>query len=399
MAPRHPRRPRSGNRVELPSLRTMRGPLALVLTFVVVAVTAWCTAANYFLVERTPEAPVDTYLSYLEGGSSRQVMAPLLVDQESGLRQVLTNPAYRGAANRPQHHEFTGTRVTGDRAQVGVDVRLGDGTTVRREYPVEKDTAWGPFNDSWRLSDRDDVTVAVELPAAVDALAVNGQKVRPEAANVTAARGEDADPQARTWRFEGLPGQYDVALPEDSYLLAREHSPAVVSMADPQAASTRVDFEASPRMWEDVERAVQDAVGRCRSVLRFDAARCPLPRELRRVASSEGREDGTEGKRAEDAGEDGDTAALPEGVSAVRWELTSRPALLLEQDERDPLAFHAVPFRAAQAKVTWVEKGRTVSRPVSFDIEVTARTTGEHLDTDVQLRPARTRGEKGSRPS
>ncbi|RLZ03797.1 hypothetical protein CWC38_03810 [Kocuria tytonicola] len=377
-------------RLRLPSWRVLRVPMVLIVVFVVLTVTAWSTAANYLLVAREPESPVDTYLGYLEGGSARQVLAPLMVQNGVDRAQLLGNAVYRAAANRPQHHEFVGTRVTGDVARVAVDVRTGSGATVRREYTVHRVSAWGPFNDSWQLRDRDDAPVAVHLPAAVDALTVNGATVRPDPSFLTPTDPSDPAAPARTWRLEGLPGAYDVALPRDSYLLASEHAPAVISMAAPREALAEVAYTASPRMWEAVERDVQDALARCRRAVHLDPGRCPVPRELARAASSAG-----------SRGADGRTPAegLPEGVSDVRWELASRPSLLLEQDAQDPLTFHAVRFRAAKASVEWVQDGHRKKGTVEFGIEATARTTGQRLETDVHLRSTLGPRERSSRPS
>ncbi|WP_330445953.1 hypothetical protein OH817_09605 [Kocuria rhizophila] len=391
MVPPPARDPRIVHRLDLPPMGALRLPLALVLAFVVVAVTAWSTAANYVLVARDPAAPVDTYLRYLEGGSSRQVMAPLRVAGDPELHQILGNSAYRAAADRPVHHEVVDTRVSRDRARVDVEVALGDGSTVRRGYTVHRVTAWGPFNDSWQLRERDNATVAVRLPAAVDALSVNGQKVRPEEASTIGAEGAAPGSPERTWRFEGLPGRYDVALPEDSYLMASKHASALISLDAPRPASTRVTFTPSPRLWRAVDRAVQEAVGRCRNVLRFDAAECPLPRELEREASSSTGSSVSGGSAA--------SGKLPPGVSTVQWELKARPALLLDQDAHDPLAFHAAQFRRAEATVTWLQNGQRLSHPVFFDIEATARTTGEHANVDVRLRPAQSHRTAGARPS
>lgn len=378
--------PEALENLTLPSLRALRVPLVVVLVLVVGIVTVWTSAANWFLVARDPESPVDTYLSYLEGGSSRQVLAPLLSMEDAGLTQVLTNPAYRAAGNRPQRHEFVGTRVTGDTAVVSVDVELGDGSVVRRDYTVHLVTAWGPFNDAWQLREREHAPVTVRLPAVVDALAVNGQKVRPQETALATVPGAAPGDPARTWRFEGLPGQYDVALPQDSYLLAGEHAVTEISLADPRPAGAGMTYEASPRMWEEVEREVQNTLSACGSVVRFDAAVCPVPRKAEQASSSGG--EASTG-----------TGGLADGVSNVRWHLASRPALLLQPDERDPLTFHAVPFRQAQARVTWLQNGRQMEDTVSFEIEVTARTTGEHLDTDVRLRSPLTHPEGGPRPS
>lgn len=369
--------------VSIPAWHTLRRPLALILVAVVVTVAAWAAVANYVVVARDPQAPVDAYLGHLEDGSSRQVLAPLLVGGGQDLAQLLSNRVYRAAADRPVGHDVVGTVVQGRHAVVSVDVHLGDGSTVRRTYTVEQVSAWGPFNDSWRLLARDDTTVEVRMPGALDALAVNGEKVRLDPAQVTSP--DPSRPLARAWRFEALPGEYDVALPGDSYLLTRKHATAGISLTDPQPAVTEeLAVAPSPRMWEAVEGEVQRTLGACERVLQFDAAACPVPRELERATSS-----ATGGASASPA-----EGGLPPGVSNVRWKVDSRPSLLLQPDTEDPLTFHAARFRATRAKVTWLENGRQRSGTVRFGIDVSARSTGEDLTTEVRLRSALTDAEK-----
>ena len=379
-------------RLRLPSWRSLRLPLLLVLVFVVVASAVWAALANYFLVSRDPEAPVDTYLGYLEGGSSRQVLAPLLIGGDRPLAQLLPNGVYRDAANRPQGHSFTSVQKFGDHAVVGVDIHLGDGSTVHRDYTVEEVASWGPFNDSWRLVERDNAIVDVRLPAEVDAVSVNGNKVHPNRSELSPTDPADPGSPARTWQFEGLPGVYDVAMPQDSYLLASQHASVGISMSEPKSAAAELDFTASPHMWEGVERAVQETVSQCERVLRFDAAQCPLPAEL-------GGQPAASPSASPGASPSGVPTEVPPGVSNVRWELQSRPSLLLEQDDDDPLTFHAVRFRSAVATVTWLQNGEQHSGRVTFGIDVTARTTGEDLDTDVQLRSTLTERERANQPS
>ena len=369
--------------VSIPAWNTLRRPLALILAVVVVTVAAWAAVANYVVVARDPRAPVDAYLGHLENGSSRQVLAPLLVGGGQNLAQLLPNRVYRAAADRPVGHDVVGTMVQGRHAVVSVDVHLGGGSTVRRTYTVEQVSAWGPFNDAWRLLTRDDTSVEVRMPGPLDALAVNGEKVRPDAGHVTSP--DSSRPHARAWRFEALPGRYDVALPGDSYLLTKEHATAAISLTDPRPAVTEeLTVAPSPRMWQSVETEVQRTLGACERDLQFDAASCPVPRELARATSSAS---GTASASPDEGG-------LPGGVSNVRWEVTSRPSLLLQPDAEEPLAFHAARFRATQAKVTWLENGRQRSGTVRFGIDVSARSTGEELTTEVRLRSALTDAEK-----
>lgn len=364
-----------------PSWRSLRKPLLLILAGVVVVVLLWSTVINYFLVSRDPQSPVDAYLSQLERGSARQVLAPLSIINSDPTVQVLPNSVYRNSHERPVGHEIISVSERGTQADVEVDVRMGDGQTHRVTYTVDKLVSTGFLNDTWQLNDVDDVMVGVKLPAAVDALSVNGQTVRPDAAALRAAD----DTAARTWQFEGLPGSYDVAMPEDSYLLASKHAVGGINISDPQALSLELDFGPSPRMWETVDREIGVVIKNCEGGRRLDLDACPAPSSWVEGAAST-----SETAQPDD---------LPDGVTDVKWELEKRPALVLQPEDNDPLTFHAQRYRPAVAKVTFREDGRTKTERVEFGLDVTAHSSGNDITTDVQLRRALTDTEQAFDPS
>lgn len=364
-----------------PTWRSLRKPLLLVLAGVVVVVLLWSTVINFFLVSRDPQSPVEAYLSQLERGSARQVLAPLSIINNDPTVQILPNSVYRNSQDRPVGHEVVSVSEHGTQADVEVDVRMGSGQTHRVTYSVDKLVSTGFLNDTWQLNDVDDVMVAVKLPAAVDALSVNGQTVRPDAAALRAAD----DTAARTWQFEGLPGSYDVAMPDDSYLLAREHAVGSINISDPQPLSLELDFGPSPRMWEAVNREIGQVVSNCEGGLRLDLEHCPAPSSWVKGAAS--------------GSETAQPNALPNGVTDVKWQLEQRPALVLQPEENDPLTFHAQRYRPAIAKVTFREDGRSKTERVEFGLDVTTRSTGNNITTDVQLRRALTDTERAFDPS
>lgn len=364
-----------------PTWRSLRKPLLLVLAGVVVVVLLWSTVINYFLVSRDPQSPVEAYLSQLERGSARQVLAPLSIINNDPTVQILPNSVYRNSRDRPVGHEVVSVSEHGTQADVEVDVRMGNGQTHRVTYRVDKLVSTGFLNDTWQLNDVDDVMVGVKLPAAVDALSVNGQSVRPDAAALRAAD----DTAARTWQFEGLPGSYEVAMPDDSYLLAREHAVGSINISDPQPLSLELDFGPSPRMWEAVDREIGQVISKCESGFRLDLEHCPAPSSWAKGAAS-----GSETAQPD---------VLPDGVTDVKWELQKRPALVLQPEDNDPLTFHAQRYRPAIAKVTFREDGRTKTELVEFGLDVTTRSTGNDVTTDVQLRQALTDTERAFDPS
>ncbi|PZP31111.1 MAG: hypothetical protein DI613_09595 [Kocuria rhizophila] len=359
-----------------PTWRSLRKPLLLILAGVVIVVLLWSTVINFFLVSRDPQSPVEAYLGQLERGSARQVLAPLSIATSDPTVQILPNSVYRNSHDRPVGHEVVSVSEHGTQADVEVDVRMGDGQTHRVTYTVDQLVSTGFLNDTWQLNDVDDVMVAVKLPAAVDALSVNGQTVRPDAAALRAAD----DTAARTWQFEGLPGSYNVAMPDDSYLVASKHAVGGINISDPQALALELNFGPSPRMWETVDREIGVVLGDCESGRRLDLEECPAPSSWAKGAAS-----GSETAQPD---------ALPDGVTDVKWELETRPALVLQPEDNDPLTFHAQRYRPAVAKVTFREDGRTKTERVEFGLDVTTRSTGNNITTDVQLRRALTDTER-----
>lgn len=382
---------------QLPTWRSLRKPLLLVLVFVVVVVVAWTTLINFLTVSRDPQDAVADYLDYLERGSSRQVLAPLSSVRKDPAIQILSNAVYRNAADRPVGHEFVATSVHGNTADVTVDVRTGDGRVHRLTYTVRKLTAWGALNDTWQLQDRDDALVRVRLPAALDSLAVNGQTVRPDDA---ALRVTDDTP-ARTWQFEGLPGVYRIGLPEHSYYRAGNAASNRIDIRDPQPIAIDLQIAPSPRMWENVDQEIGRALGHCSSGPLVDAERCPVPGGL----GQGGLGQGTPGEARAPSGSAASSSPTarpsdgPRVITNATWELESRPPLVLQPDEQDPLLYHAQRYRPAVAKVTYPDGGRTVTERVPFGIEVSVRSTGDHVEIQVQLRPALTPQERDYRGS
>ena len=371
-----------------PSWRSLRKPLLLILAGVVVVVLLWSTVINYFLVSREPQSAVDTYLGQLERGSARQVLAPLSVTHNDPTVQILPNSVYRNAPDRPVGHEIVAVTEHGTQADVVVDVRMGNDETHRLTYTVDKLVSTGFLNDSWQLNHVDDQMVKVQLPAAVDALSVNGQSIRPDDAALRAAD----DTPARTWQFEGLPGTYRLGFPEDSYFVAEKDASASIDIRDPQPVSAELTFGPSPRMWEAVDREITSLLNDCESARRLDLEKCPAPSAWAEAAASDAE---TAGPTAEPtAASTAQPSALLDGVSNVEWELEARPALVLQPDDEDPLTFHAQRYRPAVATVTYRGDGRARTERVEFGVEVTARSTGNDITTDVQLRRALTDTER-----
>ena len=377
---------RTMEQFRLPTWRSLRRPLLLVLVLVVVVVVAWTTLINFLTVSRDPRDPVDDYLDHLEGGSARQVLAPLSSVRKDPAVQLLSNTVYRHAADRPAGHEFVGTTVHGDTADVTVDVRTGDGRVHRLTYTVHKRHAWGALNDTWHLDERDNALVRVRLPAALDSLTVNGRTVRPDAA---ALRVTDETP-ARTWQFEGLPGQYRIGLPERSYYRAGNDASERIDIRDPRPITVELQIAPSPRMWQSVDREIDRVLEHCESAPLVDVERCPVPGGFGRDAAPSGSATPASPSRPADGAR---------AVDVATWELESRPPLVLQPDGQDPLLYHAQRYRPAVAEVTYRDGGRTVTERVRFGIEVSVRSTGDHVDTRVQLRPALTRQEENYRGS
>lgn len=364
----------------LPSMRTLLLPLIGTLLLVLVSVTAVASVANYFLNTSTPDAAVDSYLDKLERGSARQILAPLTLVRDDPALQNLPNTVYRGGSHRPVSHKILSVEEQGGKATVVAEVRLHAVQKPRTvTYYPKLRTGWGPFGDSWYLPQVDSTMVAVDLPAAVDALEVNGHVVTP-LKDTLRAKGR---PVARTWQFEGLPGEYFLRFPDDSYLTATKYTVAVVPLPPTDTVSVALPFRPAPRMLHEVDQEINKAVQRCETALHPERRDCPLPQSWDPRSAGE--------RKTPNASSTPGATPLPRGVSDVTWKLSSRPLIALQSDEKDPLEF-TTGRQTARAEVTYLRDGKRRKEIVNFTIDAGARTTGQHAKTYVAfVQPAAAR--------
>lgn len=364
----------AGQALSAVDARGLRRALLHWLTVVVVLVSVFSSVVNWVFVDREPQDPVATWLGGLENGRSRQLLSRTEAVVSDPTLSIFSNRVYRNAAGRIGGHEIVGVDRSGSRAEIRARVWWDgpDGAREREEvhvYPVHQVRRSGPFNDQWLLDDPDVAALSIHLPAPLDELSVNGEAVRPDADE----RAPDPQGPGGTWRYEALPGEYAIGLPESSYY-AVDPSPVshTVAFRDPSPATVALRIEPSPRMWQEVDDRIEAWLEDCMASEELSSEECP---SSRRWASPQ---EPLEPSAAV-------TGAPEPEVTGVRWRLVSRPALVLVPDPADPLRWTADPHRPAEARLSYEEDGETVTERIEFPVRATVRSTGQSADVEVGL--------------
>lgn len=354
----------------------LRRTLLFWLAAVVVLVTALSSAFNWFFVDRAPRDPVETWLGGIEDGRSRQLLSRAEAVTADPTLDIFANRVYRNAAGRISGHEVLGVEAQGDRAEVRARVWWdgpGGGGRVREEvhtYGVHQVERSGPFNNHWELDSPDVAPLSIHLPAPLDELSVNGESLRPDPDE----RVPDRTGAGGTWRFEALPGNYAIGLPGDSYYRSADPLPPVpMAFRDPRPASVDLRIEPSPRMWREADERITQWLRTCMASEELAPEGCP---GSRRHAGPEESPDLAAGIPDRDGGPEAE-------ITDVRWQLVSRPALVLVGSPEDPLRWIADPYRPAEAQLSYLEDGEPVTERIDFPVLATVRSTGQSAEISV----------------
>lgn len=371
-----PRRREPGDLRSAEDTNGLRRALLFWLTAVVVLVTGLSSAFNWFFVDRAPQDPVQTWLGGLEAGSSRQLLSRAEAVVAEPTLNIFANRIYRNAAGRISGHEVLDVDVQGDRAAVRVRVWWDDpdsGERVRQEvhtYRVHEVERSGPFNDQWELDSPDAAPLSIRLPAPLDELSVNGESIRLDPDE----RVPDPSGPGGAWRFEALPGDYAIGLPGNSYYRVPEPLPPVtLAFRDPRPVTVDLDIEPSPRMWQETDERIEQWLRNCMAAEEPAPEGCPGSR----------RHTPEEDSPDLDAGIPDPAAETDAEITDVRWQLVSRPALVLVGSPEDPLRWAADPYRPAVARLSYLENGRPVAERIEFPVVATARSTGQSAEISV----------------
>lgn len=355
------------------------------LVVVVVIVTAGGTLANWLLVDRDPEEPVEGWLQAMVDGRSRQGLALFDAAGETGAA-LMPNAAYRGAEQRISEWEIVDVEQDGGTARVTASVRWPEGQVPEgaaqgeeHTWSVHRVTRTGLLNDSWDLDDPDASTLTVEAPG-VAAISLNGETLSLDPQDRTAAAGSGG-----AWSWEAMPGEFAVDLPQGGdYVLAEAVEPALVRLGDPQPQQVRIAVEPSPTLWDEVDRQIEHAIGQCLSSGSVSPEDCP--------ASQRWAEGGVPRVDAEDDAEieepSGDLPDPEAGteITDVEWELLRRPALWLVPSEEGALHWQASDHQEAQARLSYREDGRQVRELVTFPVHAEVASDGEDAEVGIDLR-------------
>ncbi|MDO5618962.1 hypothetical protein [Kocuria sp.] len=362
------------------------------LIVVVITVTGIGVVVNWTLVERNPQDPVESWLQSMVDGRSRQGLATFSTGLGYDGASALPNRAYRAAGGRIDRWEITDVETNGTTGRVSakvwwVDGEVPEGHSQGEEHTwnVVKEHRTGPFNDSWELENHESATLSVASPGLAN-ITINGVSQR-----LSARDRATADGSGGLWTWEAMPGQFVVDLPENGdYVLRTPLDPVTVGLEDASDHRVTVEVEPSPNLWAEVDQAIAQKVDECMSATSVAPSGCPASQ--RWADGNVPNAQAPESPMATPTSATASPTALQaptrgSSITAVEWELMSRPALWLipDEDTGSQLDWKASEHTSAQARLTYVEDGRRVEETISFPVHVNVTSDGASADIEVRL--------------
>ncbi|WP_421084299.1 hypothetical protein [Rothia nasimurium] len=336
--------------------RIVRVRLSLTALLVTLLALVVAAVGNYYSLPHTPEETVDRYLAaQVRGDYTSSINRPAY----SFGSTYLTNAIYSAAEGRIDSYTITGTRIDGPGiAQVSVEAVV-DGHSHAFTLPLTLEPRTGPFNDLWVISTPTHAALTLTSPVALASVRINDQPLTLPVTRRT------ADANGYNWSVPTPPGTYTFSLPSNSYYTLGSTGPSI-TIPFPGDEATSLDHQAltldvrpSPRMWNEANDLVTAWLERCERSRRLESPGCPS---------------------SQLHGED-----TTETIRNVRWELTSRPAFVLEQDSQKPDTWHASRYRPATFTVTYTADGQAQRETIDFFINAEIVSDGTFADIRVGL--------------
>ncbi|MDO4917935.1 hypothetical protein [Kocuria sp.] len=259
--PREPMDPAKKKRIRL--IAIIVG--ALVLLGVAAAVV-------FSILSRTvfgPDHQAEDLLRSVQDGKASAVTDTADPNVNTGQRGLLTDDVYGAAQNRISSYEVKDTDIDGDHATVHANVTQ-DGVTTPVDVPMVSDSRNGLFK-SWRVDDSSSLplyqTFSVEVPAGVNELDVNGQKI-----------AVDEQDQSHTQQFTVLPGDYAVGVSSASKYVTYGGEQVAQMRAGSQAMDSSMSFSSSftPALEEDLTKQLNAKLDTCAKSAEFAPEGCPF---------------------------------------------------------------------------------------------------------------------------
>lgn len=357
----------------------VRRRLALVAISLSTLAAVLAGFTNYAIVDSTPTRAVNTYMGALESGNYLRALGRSVYQDSSNV--YLKNSMYRSGDGRVEDYRIISVEERGDKATALVEVIFG-GQQKEVEIGLHRVTKTGIFNDVWELDREPQIYGMITAPLALDAVTINGRKLRLGAGTATENNGSGA-----RWTMPLLPGNYTIDLPQDSYYtLAQELAVFSVPLKDPHNLGVDLALRPSTRMWQETNDAINSWLETCTSSRSLAPRDCP--------ASTLFEDDGTPLTEEEEHRATPTPTSRPSAysyrvkiveVSDVEWELIETPNLALEQVEGDFSRWQANPATSATYRLTYAVDGKKYQEIIPFSIRAEVESTGSQASIDVGL--------------
>ena len=217
-----------------------------------------------------PDNQAEELLQSVQDGKASAVAKAADPNVATGERALLTDEIYGAAENRVSSYEVKDTQIDGDHATVNATVTQ-DGVTTPVSLPMVSDSRAGLFK-SWRVDETAAgsslyQTFSVEVPAGVDELTVNDQKVTVDKQN---------DPHAQ--EFTVLPGDYAVGVSSASKYVTYGGNQVAQIRAGAESMDSGMSFSQSftPALEQDLTKQLNAKLDTCAKSGEFEPDGCPF---------------------------------------------------------------------------------------------------------------------------
>lgn len=358
----------------------VRRRLTIVAIFLSILAAVLAGITNYAMVDSTPRRAVDSYMSALQGGHYLRALGRSVYRDDTAV--LLKDSMYRAGEGRVENYEIKSLDEKENTATATVDaVVSGAHKTVTLK--LHKVVRTGIFNDLWELDTEPQITEHVTAPLALDSVLVNGKKLRLGEGTTVADNNA-----AAAWNIPLLPGDYQLALSENSYYTFASDDPQItVSLNDAHDANLNLKLRPSPRMWNETNDAINSWLETCTNSRSVAPRGCPV--------SSMFKDDGTPVAPTANASATSTPSATPSAdiyqvkhakVTDVKWELIQAPLLALEHSDGDFSTWTANDQAKATYRLTYTVDDTQYTETIPFTIDAEVHSTGDSAHISAGLK-------------
>jgi hypothetical protein len=241
--------------------------VAIVGSVVAVVILAVVAISIVNAVVLTPQVQVQNYLAAIQSKDAEGAIAIGDVNAARSSRALLTDAVLKKTAGGLTGYQVLSTTRSGDVANVLVRLDQ-DGAKSQASFTVRESGKSWLFFDRWQLDPVSLPQLAIEVPAGVQSLSINGATVP--------LTGDDVSDGVL--QLPAFPGRYQISLGGHSTWLSAQQKSVVASMGDGASLPTPTELTLVPTraFTASVGDQISALVAGCATTTTADPAGCPF---------------------------------------------------------------------------------------------------------------------------